>query len=384
MRRIFLWWRNTRSEFSRFWCDSELSQTFYPMIFITTLLFAGSSFYYSLIKNENFRFAIPISMPYWIFFLILFMCLYLGMLIWALCIWRKPEGKNRLQSFLFFSMKHPLRNTITAVSLAFLIIFTCMVLTSKFIDKSPILFAIENPGGFFALVTGFATLVGTYFAVHSILEMKHSISSFPQLVDRITNLINGTEGTKEPVRILSYSIQPGAWNVDKGTRKRLYDALRNPKVKIEAVVLNNDAHKDLLSKFVGKPSIALGEVITDDIKDKFHKECESLIENIQSTLRDEGCEGIIIPKAFSEMPGYYFFVSADRAIFSVTVEMPRINNPEPNLGDVINVEALGFETTDSRIVQMLRREYERYAKPSKPEESISQLVNKTADEAIPS
>lgn len=366
MKRIRLYLRQTYHDFSRFVCDSEFKQSLFPWVLVTTIIFAFSSIIYSLRIGQLSRWAISLSVPLWVLFVIFFVGLYLGMFSWAVHKWENPEGNNSfVKSISIFLAKDTVRNTVTAFIVASVFISICIVSTLFITKDSPIKAALENPGGLFALLTGVATLVGTYFAVHSILEMKHSISSFPQLVDRVTNLINCAEKSPHGVLFFSYSIQPGAWNVDPDTKKDLYDAITNQKVKIEAIVLDEDSHNELLSKFVDKTSIAIGP-ITNPIKSKFADECEDLICCIEGAAckcdsKKPEFTGKVHRKKYHQMPGFYFFVSSDRAIFAITVEMPRIDNPDPEIAEIVNVEALGFETSDRRIIQILRREFLRYA-----------------------
>jgi hypothetical protein len=358
--------RQIRHDVWRFLSDPEFKRSFWYWVLLSLVFFVVSVLTHALRKGKASELFshVPLCIAYGA----AAVGMFLGMFLWHCYKRDHAERKHGLARLLAFLSKDTLVNTVSAFILTVVMTTLCLAVAFIVIHRDLLQFAVENPGGLFALITGSGTLVGTYFAAHSILEMKHTIASFPQLVDRIASLVNGASESKEGVLFFAYTIQPGAWNVDQGTSDRLKEALTNPSVKVQAILLKKVAHDEWLSKFVGFATLAKGE-ITDTRRKDFITDCEDILRCLAGQAckcnpkRPEfTCQPIGLD--YAQMPGYYFFVSPDRAILAVTVEMPRIGNPPPGLKGMINVEALGFETTDRRIIQMLRREFSRYKRLS--------------------
>jgi hypothetical protein len=290
----------------------------------------------------------------------------------------------------FFKEKYPTRGTsdsifsvywnpvtrhdfasATATTLVITVIWVFVLIA--FIDKpnwiKVAIVVLTNPGGIFALITGAATLIGTYIAVHSILEMKHTITSFPQLMERVTHLIN--DKSKDPdmgVLYLAFTPLPGSWNAGSRTAKNLKNALGDPdnKIRVACLKLGDDEdHTKFLNLFKDK-EMPSGKV-SQEVINEYHAECV----NIASVLKGSEYDNLTGKKKAAKylsalheledakMPGYYFFVSSERAIVAIPVGMPTLKHPTIT-GNAVNVQTLGFETTDRQIIDMLQKEFERY------------------------
>jgi hypothetical protein len=235
-----------------------------------------------------------------------------------------------------------------------------------------------NPGGVFTLVMGFATATGTYLAIKSIVEMKHTITSYPQLIESITKLIADTP-SKE-IRIVSYFILPGYWQVvSESRRKSFEDALETASNKIKIACLTPEENLSIVIDVAkkGTPLYPDGANANDIIG--FQNKCESILSMFEKPKRLK----------WEKLPYYFFFVTNERAVIVTPVGLPkinksilnqitgRLNDSKENLLNHINyilstlhynrskrreakVDTLGFETSDQRIIETLWGLFDEY------------------------
>lgn len=227
---------------------------------------------------------------------------------------------------------------------AFLVIGFIFILSgailSSFIDSNGsfnlVTRILENPGGIFAFVTGVFTLLGTYVALQSILEMKRTITSYPQLLNRITELIVSIKDPKEEVKILCYFPLPGNWQVKSDTIKDGFEnALKKKDTKIRIICLCNVDHlRFLLTIAKRKNEIKNNTISADKILDfQIRSEqllqifCKdtSLIEVPERLKKDVDFLENPIQLSVKNIPPYYFFVSDHRAIIVTPVGLPVID-----------------------------------------------------------
>lgn len=257
---------------------------------------------------------------------------------------------------------------------------------------------IENPGGPFALITGAGTLVGTYFAIKAILDMKHTITSYPQLLDRLTNLINTAPNSKDGIKILSFFILPGNWQVrSKNIKSNFKRAIMNDEKLFKIACLNPSDHLNMLIDIAKKGTKTMHDISPGKVIN-FQKECEDLLASYYSDNREQKFQSDPVRLRWNDMPSYYFFVSDDRAIIVTPVGLPQINEklePDkveemvmimdgkgnltdlkknkliemikeqfkrlddiPDKKDPAVVDTLGFETTDRQIIEKLQMQFD--------------------------
>lgn len=197
-------------------------------------------------------------------------------------------------------------------------------------------FFTETPGGLFGIVMGALTLIGTLVALQSIIEMKHTITSYPQLLDRLAELIENTDDSNDGIMIVSYFVVPGFWQDTSISRKlRLENALRNPKRKIQAICLGENEHMQML--------LTIAELKNNTDERKSSKEVYEFQEKSMRILHsyagtkyslidgkkalDEGKSEHYrinpVTLSWKDMPPYYFFVTDHRAIIVTPVGLPR-------------------------------------------------------------
>ena len=397
-------WRNA----ARFLRDPELRTALVWWLVLSTLCFGVSAAAVAI--RAGHIASLASSVPLYAVCIANSLGMLVGMFLWHWYKWQHYERRPCDNVLAVFFSKTTGRDSLTAAILTLLATILCLILVSfaygaaGLKDELFLRLLIDNPGGLFALLTGTGTLVGTYVAVQSILEMKHTIVSFAQLVDRVTSLIEEAQGSAEGVVFLAYTIQPGAFNIDTGLSERLRQALRNPHTKIRVVCLSQEEHNKWLKLFENAGTAEKGTIEAGRLE-AFDAECEDILRVVgghshqvrkspvltESWTKEEMYRATPVRLNWTEMPGYYFFVSAQRAILAVPIGMPRCYNPAPGRGGVISVETLGFETSDRRIVQMLGREFERYTgpvlagaahpvdtKPSTPPAQVIPAVGQTA------
>ncbi len=237
-----------------------------------------------------------------------------------------------------------------------------------------------NPGGIFALVTGVATLVGTVVAIQAILEVRQTITSFPQLMSRLTAMIKEDSTADGEILFLAYTPLTGAWNADRKFAEKLKKALCDHTKYVKLACLEPGAGKDherFLNLFLKREArsrypLSGPGTIDETVIHDYVRKCDEVFGVLEQKAPNEETgyhkhkdfKGALIPLADKQMPGYYFFVSSKRAIIVVPVGMPTISHPNTSRDRVVHVETLGFETTDSRIISALRQEFDRYTEPN--------------------
>ena len=262
-----------------------------------------------------------------------------------------------------------------------------------FVHYYQIEFLSDNIGGLFIILMGVITVIGVYLAIKSIVDMKQTITSYPQLVNSLIDLIE--KPTKE-IRIVSYFVLPGYWQVGKILRKQLKDELFKKRDKIKIACINESEHLNLLIDIAIKGTNEFPEVTEKNIEDvskrimNFQTMCEKdLLSHFTKNAPDR--------RSWQELPNFYFFVTDERAIIVTPVGLPKLNdnidrdrinlivnqmnqNPKNNqdiinslkvlINDTLNqssnnnisakVFSLGFETNDPFIINMLWEEFNKY------------------------
>lgn len=326
--------------------------------------------------------------PYWVVLAFL-LGVPLGMYVWAV-VKRKQSNPKVCGGVMGIFFSPPTwRDSVSAILLTLLLAAPFLIFTIVFLDypaSRPIWWKmfLTNPGGLFALITGGGTLVGTYIAVQSILEMKHTITSYPQLLDRLIEMIVDAGESTEGVMCVSYSPLPGSWQVRKKLKRDLIDTLSHRRRLIKMICLTEEDHRRLLDTIASVGTEQKGKLSKPDV-DGFEKECEGILLMLNGEevypehmtdppKKDFGFRAKPIRKKWGELPSYYFFVSEHRAIVVVPIGLPHLSNSEDSVATEravttrqISVETLGFETTDRHIVQLLQREFDKIAQATAQE-----------------
>jgi hypothetical protein len=284
----------------------------------------------------------------------------IGILIWLFfsfilkIINRKRKLDNGIITLLVKGQEY--RNELLWVSLVVVLFLSLFIFVNiiawnvpankeNFINR-----VLENPGGLFAFVTGAGTLIGTYFAVRSIMNMKNTITSYAQLVDRLTYLINEVpENSKSGIMMVCYFTRPGYWQVSvDGIKTNFVKSIESPSKLMKIICLGKKDHLKFLLDIAKKKKINSRDIF------ELYRYTENDIKKINA--KGEGFIGHDTVKRIDsiKMPHYYFFVSDARAIIVSPIGLPSINDSLTN-DNFDNIYKNFDELTDLQIDDRLSK-----------------------------
>jgi len=234
-------------------------------------------------------------------------------------------------------------------------------------------------GGLFTFTIGLATIIGIYLALKQVINLNYTaITSFPQLMYRLTKLLKDVINDNEEIKIVSYFVLPGYWQVkNEWLKKDFKDSLKKIGKKVQIVCLTPKEHLTILMDIAKKGTYLYSprEKRGNDIIN-FQEESEEILKEYSVVNR----------LSINELPPYYFFITKKRAIIVTPVGLPTINEKMvkeikkidvksstaakkiDNWLDSDNTEndrkakinTLGFETTDQFIINMLLEKFDEY------------------------
>jgi hypothetical protein len=307
-------------------------------------------------------FGADMTAPVWFFFLLPMVSLLSGLLLWRLV--RNHYSPHRTDATFSSILCRRERIAGLTAEICYSLIFAfgtvalLYYLIASWAHASLVRFA--GGGVIFTVVSAIMGFVGTLLALQQILELKHSIVTFTQLQERLINLLAEAKSRNDTILIVAYTILPGAFNVAKELKDALDLSVKACKGRVKVVTLHESVHEEWLSLFKGKTNSANRKVITSEYIREFAKQCNRTLQDLRDCDADDG--ECVFYRNWDEMPGYYFFLSSHRAILIAPLNMPRIGvvNGTGDKG-ILAVDPVGFETTDRKMVDMLRSEFARYA-----------------------
>jgi hypothetical protein len=268
-------------------------------------------------------------------FILLAIGLLLGLLVGSILNGGSKSRGISLHGVLEFKMSESmLKTAFIIIGVMFTITLIVLIIVSLFEQpratwtKYLINFFTDSPGGFFGIIAGTLTILGTYLAFVSVSEMKHTITSYAQLIERVIELIDTKNSGA--IRIVSYFPIPGYWQLKRETKKREFlSSLKRKDKDIEYICLHPTEHL-LMLLTIAK---LLKNKTADEIID-FQGKSYSLIEYISGKNVLGFDEDIDNEKKYKRdthflpwdnMPPYYFFISEKKAIVVTPVGLPTIN-----------------------------------------------------------
>ena len=307
--------------------------------------------------------------------------------------------QKRFPILQFFYRKKPfyrlLSKPYTKIFFIF-ILFTLLILivvalyTGIFFNHLPTLLGI--------LIGFVATIIGSHFTDRSIKDIKRTITSYPQLMDCLTKLID--DPSSKEIRIVCYFVLPGYWQVkNKWKRDNFRQAILNAKDKIKIACLTPEDHLCMLIELASRGTRRFS---VDEAKTKirsFHENYEKILSGIEN-----------VRYGWENLPYYYFFVTNEKAIIVTPVGLPKISahidqdfvraiaedikngtadkkneidekineelgrlisKREENDKKTARIDTLGFETSDQLIIEMLWNLFEDYY----TEEDCMDIIN---------
>lgn len=217
----------------------------------------------------------------------------------------------------------------------------------------------KEPGGFFIIFTGLPTLCFLALAVQQLREIRRTISSFSELIDRVCDLADKATNAN-PIRILAYTPAVGYLARPDAEWDQFQKAIARKDSKgpiAEIICLQETDLASWHDLFVGRQT-------SRDIDLEMTREAstlaEGLLRDLQQDTHYKACKSVHrLP--FDFMPGYYFFFTKDRALIVVPLFLPLPGSaPEPRQQQLPTVQMIGFETAERALIQDVEQMYDYY------------------------
>jgi hypothetical protein len=266
----------------------------------------------------------------------------------------------------------PLRHAVGTRRFWSLVIISvvCLFVVLHFADKlerkpgqapfdSWVVLIEKNPGGIFALVTGVATVIALFYTWQGLSDIRRSISSFSDLIDRVC--VMARDATfEDPLKMLAYTPAIGYLSQPITDWNRFRDALTETREGKEQVskpiveiVCLREGDLDVWHKlFVGRKTLA-GKVDLD-----LATKATAAATHFLAKLSKDG-DGNPITEAvrvhrlpWRFMPGFYVFITRQRAIIVTPLFLPFPKGaPKDDQEKLPPVQMIGLETQDRAIIQ---------------------------------
>jgi hypothetical protein len=230
--------------------------------------------------------------------------------------------------------------------------------------------ANTNPGGWFIIITGMATLLGVWYTWRGLAEIKQTVTSFSDLIDRVCDMARKKASSENPVRILSYTPAVGYLAQPSRDWHLFCSALtQKPDGKpiVEIVCLRSEDLHVWHSLFVDR------QTLQGKIKKTTTDEATTAAETFLQTISkdDTGkavdpCPVWRLPWRF--MPGFYLFFTRERAIIVTPLFLPFPKGaPKQQQEDLPSVQMIGLDTQDRAIIRDIEEVFFYYKNlPQRP------------------
>jgi|GEM_PF-3211669 len=258
---------------------------------------------------------------------------------------------------------------LLALCLSIFSLAVCIVLAHAIVGENEINFlniikpVYENPGGIFAVLTGLATLYGVGLTLQGLWELRRTISSFSELIDRVERMTQkATE--KNPLHILAYTPAIGYLAQPESDWIKFSEALKKqptgqPIVKITC--LRDQDLKIWHRLFVGRRTIKSNKVVNQKLADKATKAGQGLIGHLTRDNSNEEVRKGVRRLPYSFMPGYYLFFTRERAIIVAPLFLPFPKGVSSMPEQLPTVQMIGLETQDRAIIRDIEQMYRYYS-----------------------
>lgn len=227
----------------------------------------------------------------------------------------------------------------------------------------------HDPGGIFAIVIGVATVFGLYYTWQSLREIKRTISSFSDLIDRLCEMAKyATPDT--PLKILAYTPAIGFLSQPINDWNRLRNALdQKPSGRsITEIICLREQDLDIWHKLFEERTTLRGKVnraMTDEATSAANLLLEHLSETSVAHVKEEG---IVHRLPWRYMPGFYLFFIRERAIIVTPLFLPFPKGAPKDQQTILpSVQMIGVETQDRAIIRDVENIFQYYKNiPSNP------------------
>jgi hypothetical protein len=244
------------------------------------------------------------------------------------------------------SLKHPLRSIVNIDG---------KVVKTLSDNEVFIRFLTDDPGGLFTITVGTLTVFGLWLNLESLWEIKKSITSFSQLIDRVISIAK-TATEKDKLHVLAYTPALGYLSEMESNWRDLYNSLITlDKSRIDITCLNETDLRKWHNLFVGRQTYR--GLITQ-------KDADNATENAKNVWRKIGTENVHeVP--LDLMPGFYLFFTSRTAIIVTPLFLPFPDNIDSSIQQALPmVQMIGMETQDRLIISQVRQFYNLHLKAS--------------------
>jgi hypothetical protein len=216
----------------------------------------------------------------------------------------------------------------------------------------------NNPGGWFAIITGVLGLVGVYLTLATVLEVRNSIVSFADFIYRADQLIRETS-ERDCIQMMLHTPAPGCLALPVGIWRTLADTIKTCHKPISLTCLCQDEmytwfqaytknlDGDQLGKMIARIKIGLDE------SSKITQEVNATAEQSSDITIDIG----VVEAEWNDLPLCYYIANSRRAIVVAPFFLPR---PGANIYESSvygqPIQMIGFETADYHIVNTVNQE----------------------------
>jgi hypothetical protein len=285
--------------------------------------------------------------------------LVIAALFGNILMWATILGAHKFQIETFFDPFHrasPMRiGIILCISM---FVLGGLIFISAWIFHAtsgrPLKTIFENPGGIFTIVCGFLTLWGVWLTVESLIDIKQTIHTFRDMIERVCELIKTTE-SNDRVKIVAYTPTTGCFAVQEPVWNKLWALLQSPEYSIDMVCLSMEDIKIWYQNY-------LSEINNQSKIDQMLQETDVIFKSFEN-LKSVDLKKLrtLKTRKWEQLPGFYIFCNRKKAIITTPFFMPNIKN-----GNILHKsgigkpQMLGFETTQHHLVDAAERMFEYY------------------------
>jgi hypothetical protein len=239
------------------------------------------------------------------------------------------------------------------------------------VRDSSLIDMFDNPGGIFALFTGFVTCIGVFLTFLQVAEYRSTIHTFKDYLLRVMALLDeaeGEEGEDDDVKMCVLTPASGCLVERDKLWMKVATKVENAKL-LSLTCLNEGPMNDWFHAYANrenelKKKDHMLKLITDglDKAEQVVKVRTTKARGIHSQLADkDGKEGSydsfdVVRGEWEDLPPVYLIASNKRAIVSCNFFLPYPADTKWYGLEHERVKMIGFDTRDPNIIDSVRKE----------------------------
>ncbi|GEM_PF-6965599 len=210
-------------------------------------------------------------------------------------------------------------------------------------------------GAPFTIVLGGASLFGLFLTFQLVGKEKREINGFADFIKRASVLIEDQNNANQKTRFMALTPATGCLVLNDDTWRGFADLLKSNSTYVELTCLNESTMEDWFKNYIPLNELSKGEM------EKRVDYGLAEVNNIFNALNDQHKRDLKrFPKPlrgeWNDLPHAYYLATKDRAIVVTPFFLPsHVKNPFQNT-NFAQVDMIGFETSDVRIVEAVNRE----------------------------